>query len=97
MSNDEWLKDQCNRYLNGFCSTSSCLKRGGLVADDPRGYEAATCHAHEVLQELEVLRELYGARAVAVHYMTHIHVSNGIDDQCRVCGRDLRDKIHIRV
>lgn len=59
MTNDEWLKDQCNRYKNGHCGTLACLNRGGYdrnkeVAPD---YTKATCHAHEVLEELKSLRE----------------------------------------
>ena len=58
MSNDEWLKYQCNRYANGQCSTLACLRRGGYKRGDvPVNYDLATCHAHEVLVELENLRQ----------------------------------------
>ena len=57
MTNDEWLKDQCNRYANGQCHTTACLRRGGYIRGTvPVNYELATCHAHEVLTELEQLR-----------------------------------------
>lgn len=26
----------------------------------------------------------------------HIHVNNGVNDNCKECGRDLRDEIHMR-
>ena len=57
ITNDQWLKDQCNRYKNGRCQTLSCLKRGGYDRVAPVCYDIATCEAHEVLCELESLRE----------------------------------------
>ena len=69
MTNDEWLKQQCSRYnVDGFCSITRCLLRGGVdvskldvawpVAAYRTACESATCHAHEVMQELESLRAL---------------------------------------
>ena len=55
-SNDEWLKAQCNRYVNGQCSTLTCLKRGGYVRGTPPNYDTATCEPHEILTELAALR-----------------------------------------
>ena len=51
--NDEWLKNQCNRYVNGMCQTLYCLKRGGYpnVKDNP------SCEPHEILCELQSLRK----------------------------------------
>lgn len=52
MTNEEWLKDQCNRYVNGICDLRRCLVRGGYK-EGPIGPDKynflATCHAHEVL------------------------------------------------
>ncbi len=53
--NDEWLKQKCNRYVNGKCSTLACLQRGGYISGGP-DYRHATCEPHEILQELESLR-----------------------------------------
>jgi len=59
MTTDEWLKDQCGRYLNGRCYAAMCLRRGGHTQGGftPEDYDRATCHAHETLQELESLRK----------------------------------------
>lgn len=55
MTNEEWLRDQCNRYLNGQCATLSCLRRGGYDRDVEvkPDFDRATCHPHEVLKALE--------------------------------------------
>lgn len=64
-NNDQWLKDQCNRYKNGQCTTLACVMRGGYKIDQDLqgkgdGYdpEIATCEAHEILCELAELRTL---------------------------------------
>lgn len=52
MNNDEFLKSQCNLYVNGRCDTHRCLKRGGYPSKvNP------TCEYHEILLELQELRE----------------------------------------
>ncbi len=52
MTTTEWLKDQCNRYANGQCSTRACLVRGNAVGLDGKpDYSKATCHAHECLSD----------------------------------------------
>ena len=51
MSNEQWLKSQCNRYVNGECHTSICYRRAGHVSGPPK-HDSATCEAHELLQEL---------------------------------------------
>lgn len=57
MTNDEYLKQKCNRYTNGMCSALACLMRGGYVPGHPRpNYEMATCEPHEILSELVSLR-----------------------------------------
>ena len=55
-SNDEFLKSKCNRYTNGFCHTLACLKRGGYKGGSFKD-DIATCEYHEVVQELEDLRD----------------------------------------
>ena len=57
MTTDEWLKDQCSRYLNGQCFTLACMRRGGYEYGKPETLGNPTCHAHEALQELESLRK----------------------------------------
>lgn len=61
MTNDEWLKAQCNRYVNGYCNTLACLNRGG-PKDGPTKQRLATCEPHEILQELADLREHFANR-----------------------------------
>ena len=58
MTNEEWLKDQCNRYTNGVCQCHACLRRGGWKSGMPVGYEMASCHAHEILKEMEQMRQM---------------------------------------
>ena len=56
--NEEWLKGQCNRYVNGQCNTLKCLTRGnGGKRPKASDYNLASCEAHEVLLELEELRD----------------------------------------
>ena len=46
----EYNERQCNRYVNGFCSTHRCMKRGGFVAGGDMN--VATCEEHEIAQAL---------------------------------------------
>lgn len=62
--NDEWLKSQCNRYVNGFCSTRACMVRGGYKPGITVDYECATCEPHEILIELQNLRAQTAAPAM---------------------------------
>ena len=55
--NIEWLKDQCNRYVNGQCSTLSCLRRGGYKVGG-YSYDIATCNPHEIILKLTKLNKL---------------------------------------
>lgn len=58
--NDEWLKLQCNKYVNGVCASLLCLKRG--LGNDrkkwklPIDYSKSACESHEILLELQELR-----------------------------------------
>ena len=38
---------QCNRYVNGHCSTRACYTRGGYSGKGPVGNVEATCVDHE--------------------------------------------------
>lgn len=58
MSAIELLKAECNRYVNGLCSTRRCVKRGMEVtgATFPlTDYAVSTCEYHEAVQEIERL------------------------------------------
>ncbi len=56
MTPQDWLRDQCNRYVNGECHTTSCLVRGGYKRGTvPVDYSLAKCHAHETLQLITAL------------------------------------------
>lgn len=55
------LKQECNRYVNGNCSTASCIRRGmqETGATFPlANYEVATCDHHKAVREIEQAREL---------------------------------------
>ena len=54
----EYHKKECNRYANGYCSTSRCLLRGGWKHGSKFGYEVATCEDHETILLLNKLKEL---------------------------------------
>lgn len=43
------FKSRCNRYVNGACTTSYCLKRGGWIPGGEQNADAATCPDHEVI------------------------------------------------
>ena len=49
MSDDliEHHKRECNRYVNGACTTAACLRRGGWKPGGIQNVDAATCVAHE--------------------------------------------------
>ena len=49
----EWLRAQCNRYVNGACTTARCLRRGGWVPGGPQSADDATCEAHEAAAALD--------------------------------------------
>ena len=57
----ELLKAECNRYVNGQCSTRRCVKRGmdrtGMTFP-LSDYAVATCEHHEAIQEIEKARDL---------------------------------------
>ena len=61
MSATALLKAECNRYVNGHCSTARCVKRG-LAASGlslpMTDYAVSTCEHHEAVQEVERLRSL---------------------------------------
>ena len=40
-------KRECNRYVNGVCTTAACLRRGGWKPGGIQNVDAATCVAHE--------------------------------------------------
>lgn len=49
----EYVQGQCNRYLNGHCSTRRCLVRGGWSqVNGPPDFETATCEEHEIFLAL---------------------------------------------
>lgn len=55
------LKAECNRYVNGKCTTASCVRRGMKAAgmDFPlTDFEVATCGHHEAVKEIEKARYL---------------------------------------
>lgn len=49
------LKRNCNRYVNGVCSTRGCLRRGGWNGEAPVDFTKATCERHEQATALETL------------------------------------------
>lgn len=52
-----WLKSQCNRHVNGKCTTLACLLRGkwkdGGVERQVDPYSLSTCVPHEIVTVLE--------------------------------------------
>ena len=57
----ELLKSECNRYVNGQCSTRRCVVRGmkrtGMTFP-LTDYAVATCEHHEAVREIERARDL---------------------------------------
>ena len=56
------LKDSCNRYKNGICQTTACLKRGGYKCGDKPNYEDATCERREQAEAIEMLLHNLGEK-----------------------------------
>lgn len=48
----EHYKRECYRYVNGACTTGSCLRRGGWKPGGVRNVDAATCVARETVTAL---------------------------------------------
>jgi hypothetical protein len=48
----EHWESRCNRYANGYCSSSRCLVRGGYSGTGPVDYAIATCEEHETAAAL---------------------------------------------
>mgnify|MGYP001616204365 CR=1 FL=1 len=61
MNNDQWLKSQCERYVNGYCGTLACLRRGGYKGELPIDFNKSTCEPHEIFEELKQLRHSVNA------------------------------------
>jgi hypothetical protein len=61
----EYLKAQCNAYVNGECHTRACLVRGGYRGSAPIDYDMATCVYREAIEflrsNLELLQEIHDA------------------------------------
>lgn len=61
MSATDILKAECNRYVNGHCSTRRCVQRGMAASGMTfplADYAVSTCEHHEAVREVERLREL---------------------------------------
>lgn len=69
---EQILSKECNRYVNGFCATLSCLKRGGFDTKNlpppipsliEKSYkelvDKSTCEIHEAILEVRTLEEHY--------------------------------------
>ena len=57
----ELLKAECNRYVNGKCTTRRCVVRGmdrAGMTFPLKDYAVATCEHHEAVCEVETLRDL---------------------------------------
>ena len=55
------LKSECNRYVNGQCTTRRCVVRGmdrAKMTFPLTDYTVATCEHHEAVQEIHRLRAL---------------------------------------
>ena len=55
------LAAECNRYVNGHCSTAACVRRGMKATGMTfplTDYAVATCGHHEAVQEIDRARDL---------------------------------------
>lgn len=50
LTNKDWLREQCNHYTNGTCTTLPCVRRGSL--------QNPTCPAKEILESLQRLDKI---------------------------------------
>jgi hypothetical protein len=51
------LAAECNRYVNGQCSTRACVLRG-TRATGVQDRTLSTCGYHEAVQEIDTARDL---------------------------------------
>lgn len=49
------LKSECNRFVNGQCTTLACMKRGGYTSGIPGTYDQATCAEREAVLAIQHL------------------------------------------
>lgn len=57
--NLEFIKKECNRYVNRECTTLGCFKRGGWIRGGrkpPKDFEP-TCQVHELVLYVEKLEK----------------------------------------
>ena len=94
----EWLRAQCNRHVNGACTTGRCLRRGGWVPGGPQSADDATCEAHEAADALDTKdaeiarllaeRDIYDAPAWQANERLNALVAQMADEIT-----DLRDRL----
>lgn len=60
MKADEIIKQDCNHYVNGQCTTRSCLARGGWKPGDDydKSVANAMCDSREIITLRAKVREL---------------------------------------
>lgn len=76
MTNEEWLKDQCNRLTYGVCRNAACVRRAG--GNDKDG----TCHAFEIHQRLFGDQQIYDAEYQKFVESMLPHCKCEIDQPC---------------
>lgn len=54
---EQILSKQCNRYINGICTTMNCVKRGNPSFSLPLDFNKSTCEIHEAILEIKDLEE----------------------------------------
>lgn len=54
---EKLLSKECNRYVNGICTTANCAKRGNPNPSIPLDFNKSTCEIHEAILEIKDLEE----------------------------------------
>lgn len=84
----EYFRKQCNRHVNGACTTGACLRRGGWKPGWPQNVDVATCEAHEAADaldakdaEIERLRDRLASAEDALRWIQDVlHVMECVAD-----------------
>jgi len=91
------LKESCNRYTNGECTTRRCLVRGGWESGPP-DYSTATCEDHETIQALSGIEGILEALTFSDKALRSHFIGRGTaGGSCSICNSKWYgdDEVHV--
>lgn len=81
---ETWLRSQCNRYINGQCTTLACMIRGAWTPGNTQ--DVATCEPHETI--LRLTQQASELSALRVDHGRLCRAINDSSDNCDEAGCD---------